>query len=178
MRRPVVRIDSLLGSLLLAAAVVASAGQWALGADPPPSAATPTAVPAQEQLEREFEDTLSGSVLTGRFTLSDAPKDAPLKEEKYTLEKVTKVAGNTWLFQTRIQYGDHDVTVPLPLEVRWAGDTPIITLTDMLVPGLGTFTARVIIFRGQYAGTWSGGNHGGHVFGTIQKIDRPKAEAK
>ena len=161
---------------LIAVALVVGVWQSGQSADPPAqSRSAAAAAPAtQEQLEREFENMVSGSVLTGRFTMSDAPKDAPLKEEKYTLEKVSKLAGATWLFQTRIQYGDHDLTLPLPLEVKWAGDTPIITLTDMPIPGLGTFTARVIMYRGQYAGTWSGGNHGGHLFGTIQKLDEKK----
>lgn len=163
---------SMTGAASLAATIVVFSGGLGRCADPPATSTTAAAAAAttQEQLERDFEQTLSGSVLTGRFTVSDAPKDAPLKEEKYTLERVSKLAGSTWLFQTRIQYGDHDLTLPLPLEVKWAGDTPIITLTDVPIPGLGTFTSRVIIYRGQYAGTWSGADHGGHLFGTIQKL--------
>jgi hypothetical protein len=37
------------------------------------------------------------------------------------------------------------------------------------IPGLGTYTARVLIYRGQYAGTWSGGDHGGELWGRIEK---------
>jgi hypothetical protein len=33
--------------------------------------------------------------------------------------------------------------VPIPLIVRWAGDTPVITLTDLTIPGVGTFTTRL-----------------------------------
>jgi hypothetical protein len=77
--------------------------------------------------------------------------------------------GDYWLFNTRIKYGKNDVQVPLPLEVKWAGTTPMITLTDFTVPGLGTFSARVVIYRNKYAGTWSHGEVGGHLFGTIEK---------
>ena len=45
----------------------------------------------------------------------------------------------------------------------------MITLTDFTVPGLGTFSARVVIYRNKYAGTWSHGEVGGHLFGTIEK---------
>ncbi len=57
----------------------------------------------------------------------------------------------------------------LPLTVKWAGDTPVITLTDMMVPGLGTYTARVLFHRGRYAGTWSASDHGGEMWGRIEK---------
>src|SRR5712692_9354899 len=117
-------------------------------------------------LEKQFQESLSDVVLTGHFTLG---KDDQLREEKYTIEKVSKIKGDLWLFQARIQYGSRDVTLPLPLRVEWAGDTPVITLTDLAIPGVGTYTARVLIYRGQYAGTWAGKGHGGHLFGRIVK---------
>ena len=132
-------------------------------------------VPNQEELEEQFAETMSGATLVGRFTLGKQQGDKPLTEDKYTLGKVSKLKNGLWSFETRIQYGDHDVKVPLALEVKWAGDTPVITLTDVLVPGLGTFTARVLVYRDEYAGTWSGGDHGGQMFG---RIERAKAAGK
>jgi len=66
--------------------------------------------------------------------------------------------------------------VPLPLEVKWSGDTPVITLTNFTIPALGTFTSRVLIYNGKYAGTWTHGKVGGHLFGTIEKMDEEKAK--
>jgi len=43
----------------------------------------------------------------------------------------------------------------------------VITLTDLTRPGMGTYTARVLLYRDQYAGTWSGNNAGGQMFGKI-----------
>jgi hypothetical protein len=122
----------------------------------------------QAALEREFEATMSGATLVGTFTVT-GQTDKKLNEEKYTIESVKKIGSEKWQFKSRIQYGTHDLTVPLALDVKWAGDTPVITLTDMPVPGFGTFTARVLVFRNEYAGTWSGGDHGGHLFGRIVK---------
>ena len=102
--------------------------------------------------------------MVGHFTLGE---NSNLREEKYTIKKVSKISGSIWLFQVRIQYGSNDVTVPLPLNVKWAGDTPIITLTDLSIPGLGTYTARVLIYRDQYAGTWSAEEIKGQLFGRI-----------
>ncbi len=142
-----------------------------LAADPPKS----TPAPTQEELDKQFAETLSGATMVGNFTVVGAKSDQPLKKDRYTLGEVKKLKNGLWSFETRIQYGDHDVKVPLALEVKWAGDTPMITLDKVLVPGLGTFTARVLIHRDWYAGTWSGGDHGGHMFG---KIERKGGEAK
>ena len=135
-----------------------------LAADPPKVKPAPT----QEELDKQFAETLSGATMVGNFTVVGAKSDQPLKEDRYTLGEVKKLKNGLWSFETRIQYGDHDVKVPLALEVKWAGDTPMITLDKVLVPGLGTFTARVLVHRDWYAGTWSGGDHGGHMFGKIE----------
>ena len=118
---------------------------------------------------RQFEQSLSGVVLNGRFTTLG--KNGTLPREEYTIRSVQKLAmGDFWLFQARIKYGDTDVTLPVPVEVKWAGDTPVITLTDVTIPGLGTFGARVVIHADKYAGTWTHGKASGHMFGVISKI--------
>ena len=121
-------------------------------------------------LEEDFRQSLSGATLVGYFTVGDQ-KD--LRGEKYTITKVSKIPGGLWLFQVRIQYGARDVTLPLPLNVQWAGDTPVITLTDLSIPGIGTYTARVLIYRDQYAGTWSGTDVGGQMFGRVVRETNP-----
>lgn len=120
--------------------------------------------PDQTELERRFEELLSGATLEGRFSVDGREE---LSRDTYAISKVSKVSGDTWLFQARVQYGSHDVTVPIPLTVKWAGDTPMITLTDLAIPGLGTYTARVLFHGNRYAGTWSGKTAGGEMFGKI-----------
>jgi hypothetical protein len=126
-------------------------------------------VPSQADLFKKFEQTMNGAVLAGQFTILGKDRDS-MPPEEYTIKRVSKLAdGDYWLFQARIKYGDKDVTVPLPLEVKWAGDTPVITLTDLTIPALGTFSARVVIDNGKYAGTWTHGDAGGHMFGVIRR---------
>jgi hypothetical protein len=95
--------------------------------------------------------------------------------EKSTIARVSKVKDkeDSWLFVTRIQYGKTDLEVPLTLQVKWAGDTPVITLTNLTIPALGTFTSRVMIYGDRYAGTWQHGKTGGHLWGKIEKIEQP-----
>ena len=63
--------------------------------------------------------------------------------------------------------------MPLPVSIKWAGDTPVITLTDLSIPGMGTYSARVVLYRDQYAGNverpegwW------GQVFGNIVRAQQ------
>ena len=117
----------------------------------------------QAELEARFEKLMTGCRMVGKFTRTGS--DKPPQEDSYTIAKVTKVGGDKWRFDAKIEYGKKSVTVPLVVSVRWAGDTPMIQVTKMAIPMLGTYSARVVIYDGQYAGLWSGSNYGGHMFG-------------
>jgi hypothetical protein len=138
-------------------------------------AATPTLAqvspnPVADEVERNaaLEKTLTGATLVGHFTVTGGESGEPA-QERYELQAVKHLEGEMWLITARIKYGDNDVSVPLPLPIRWAGDTPVITVDEIPVPGLGTFTARVMIYRDHYAGFWSGKDHGGHLFGIVER---------
>lgn len=139
-------------------------------------AAEDAKAPSQEQLEKKFETLMSGCVLDGHYTMWGGG-DKPAAD-KYTIEKVEKVKDDIWRFTARIQYGMIDVKLPLELEVKWAGDTPVITLDKFKVLGIGTFSCRIVIHGDQYAGTWDGGDHGGHMYGKIEKIKVEEKKAK
>ena len=139
------------------------------GSAQPAEPEAPAKVPSQADLFKTFEQTMNGAVLAGQFTILGKDRES-MPPEEYTIKRVSKLAdGDYWLFQARLKYGDKDVTIPLPLEVKWAGDTPVITLTDLTIPALGTFSARVVIDNGKYAGTWTHGDVGGHMFGVIRR---------
>jgi len=129
----------------------------------------------QEELEQKFSEKLSGATLVGQFTVSDMNDGKPLAQDKYQLGKVYKLPNGLWSFEARIQYGEHDVKLPLALPVKWAGDTPVISVTKVAFPGLGTYSARVLFYDDSYAGTWNGSTHGGEMWGKIVKADAAKA---
>lgn len=120
-------------------------------------------------LEKEFSERLSKSVLVGTFSLDGQKSANGGIPERYELESVTKVSGNLWTFLARIKYLNHDVKMPVTVPVIWAGDTPMISMTDMEIPQLGTFTARVFFYEDRYAGTWQHGKFGGHMWGYVEK---------
>lgn len=160
---------AILASLSLVALLACSTG-----------AATPE---EQEALEKAFEESMRGATLVGNFTVfdnegeSEAPEgESPglkLRAERYEIEKAVKQVGDIWTFHARIKFGDTDVTVPVPVKLSWAGDTPMVSVTDLGIPGVGTYTARVAFYRDAYAGMWWGTTHGGNMFG---KIERPGDE--
>ena len=125
----------------------------------------------QEAREEAFRQAMSGVALEGFFTVGDGSK---LRKERYEIARVSKLGGDIWVFQARIQYGSRDVTVPVPVRMEWAGDTPVLSLTEVAIPGLGTFTARVLFYDQQYVGIWRHGEVGGLHFGQI--VPEPDSE--
>ena len=118
----------------------------------------------------KFSDSMKGVRFTGFFTVDGS--DRPPSEETYEIHSVQKFGDeDLWVFTARIKYGKKDVTLPMPLPVKWVGDVPVITMQDLNIPGLGTFSAHVVIDGQKYAGTWSHGKVGGHLYGKISKID-------
>jgi len=120
--------------------------------------------PQMTAAEKQFQESMVNVTLAGYFTSGD---NAELKEDKYTIERVTKVKDDLWKFEARIQYNKKDVPIAMALPVKFAGDTPVISLTNFAVPGFGSFTARVLIYGDAYAGTWGDASHGGKLFGKI-----------
>ena len=123
----------------------------------------------QNKLFENFEKAMKGVRFSGFFTV-DGSKNPP-SEEVYEIQSVQKFGDqDLWIFTARIKYGQKDVTLPMPLPVKWVGTIPVITMDEMNIPGLGTFSAHVVIDGNKYAGTWSHGNVGGHLYGKITKI--------
>lgn len=146
-----------------------------LPADEPTTQPALSKAEKRKALEREFKEMLENSILKGTWAMT-GPEGlagkAPLseaREDKYTIAKVSKAGEDYWIVNARVQYADKDVTIPITVRVVWAGDTPVITLDKLSMPGLGTYSARVMIYRGFYCGTWFGANYGGIMSGQILK---------
>ncbi|HEY8749723.1 MAG TPA: hypothetical protein VIM11_17200 [Tepidisphaeraceae bacterium] len=132
-------------------------------------AAAPVEAPDRQKLEKELEERLSGARMTGYY-MSDGQQGPP-KQDQYTLKKVAKRDGDKWLFTAVLAYGDKSMAIPLEIPIYWAGDTPVISVTNFSLMGMGSYTARVMLYKDHYAGTWSSATHGGYLWGKIEKID-------
>ena len=140
---------------------------WLLSATGAGQAAAPESL---SERERAFTERMQNVVLIGNFTIEgrDVPGGRP---ERYEISSVTKLDGDRWRFNARVTYASVDVTVPVVVPVLWAGGTPMVSITDVALPGLGEgFSARVLFYETRYAGTWDHGEYGGLMYGTIEPM--------
>lgn len=119
---------------------------------------------------------LSGKKFVGRFTV-DGSGDFEPKVEEYEIRSCEKLPqDDLYRLNARIKYGKVDQEVPLEIKILFAGETPVITLDSMWIPGMGTFDARVLIRRDRYSGTWKHDSKGGHLFGKLEPVTAKAAE--
>ena len=151
--------------LILGLALAASAQtEKPAGATASGSAA---AKPSQAELEKKFIATLTKATLGGNWTMIQNGQLSSEKADKYTINSVMKIGADAWLINARIHYAGKDIVAPIPVQVKWAGDTAVIIVDKIPVPGSGVYSARVLIYEKTYAGSWSGGDHGGLLSGII-----------
>jgi hypothetical protein len=139
--------------------------------NPSPERAAPTAAapaPAVADVEARFQATLTNATLTGRW----APlREGVLGEERggdsYQIVGVTKVGGDTWVVRSKLQYREREFVLPIPVQVRFAGDTAILMVDKLTIPDGGTYSARVMFYEHTYSGMWTGGRGGGLLYGVI-----------
>lgn len=124
--------------------------------------------------EKQFAASMTNVVLVGQFSIDGKEKGSPTPE-RYEVTSATKLEGDRWEIAARIKYGKHDVTVPVQLKVLWAGDTPVMTMDDLTIPGMGSFTARVMVHGSRYCGSWQHDAVGGLMWGRIESA-KPKAK--
>jgi len=136
-------------------------------------------IPSQEELEGKFKAMLTKATLAGRW----APiKDGTLgdeKTDKYEIVSVGKVSGDSWVVNAKMKYGGREFVAPFPVKVRWAGDAAVLSVENLQMPGgQNSYSARVMFYENTYAGTWSGGSHGGMLSGLITQEKDEKTEPK
>lgn len=134
------------------------------------AAADNSSKPELAELHKKFTEQMKDVKLIGKFTIvGQNPEKLP--DESYEISSAKKLPGSNtkWVITARIKYGKLDVNLPVPVNVEFAGDTPVISLTKATIPTLGTFSCRVVIYNGKYAGTWTHGKVSGYMFGKVEK---------
>jgi hypothetical protein len=144
----------------------------AIAASPIGGAAQQPAAPVEmNALEKQFQQDMTNVTLTGFFTVGDAPATMP---DKYTILSIKKTDVDVWDVEATIEYGTKSYKATVKVPVKWAGDTPVLTLSNYLIAGQGVYSARILIHNGLYAGTWGAQAKGGKMFGKIVKNEPAK----
>jgi hypothetical protein len=120
-----------------------------------------------QEAEAKFKALLANATLSGRWCMVADGRLGEDKEDNYTIVDVQKVGGDSWIIRAHVKYGDSDFVAPIPVKVKWAGDTPVLMVDKLTVPGGGTYSARVMFYENTYSGTWTAGTRGGLLHGTI-----------
>ena len=97
--------------------------------------------PADADRDRQVEQLLNGVTLVGRSTTTG--RDTLSSEERYVIEGVTRISGETWMVRSRFQYSGRDIPIVIPVQIRWAGDTPVLCLTDFAIQKLVEHSAEL-----------------------------------
>jgi len=156
--------------LLMIAFLFMTAEMMPVVAESPADAAPRQPAQTLSERDEEFKKLVTNVRLVGNFTMDGDKDPGKLRREEYAITGAMKLGnGDLWALNSRINYGDVDLTVPVPVQVQWAGNTPVIAVEGVTIPGLGTFSARVLLDKTRYAGTWSHDEKGGHLFGIIER---------
>ena len=127
---------------LLALLLVTFAAGWIVAKTGIGTAMDPAQLP---ELERQFIEQMRGVSMVGKFTIA-GQEDRPARADRYDISSVEKVGEDRWRFNALI--GEKNVTLPVTVTMRWVDNTPMIMLTDMTIPTMGTFSGmRVFLWR-------------------------------
>jgi len=117
--------------------------------------------------EAKFIATLTNATLKGRWCGFKDGQLGPDKDESYTIASVKKIEGDQWQINAHLSYGGRDIDLPIFVQVKWAGDTPVLVVEKLSLGAARTYSARVMIYDKTYAGWWTAPDHGGLLSGLI-----------
>lgn len=125
-------------------------------------------IPSLEELEASFKKTFTKATMSGRWSSLEEGRLGPEKKDRYTINSVSKVGKDVWLMNARVDYRGKELTIPVPVQVKWAGDTAVIVVDNFAMPGSdNAYSARVLVYNNTYSGHWSGEDVGGMLYGVI-----------
>lgn len=176
-----------LAAMLLSNVAVSPARETAPAPDSPdrekaPAASAPEKKSAEspEELEKAFIATLTNATLTGRWCFIREGKMGQDREETYRIKSVERKSPDSdlWTVNASFKYAGLEISLPVPLRVQWAGDTPVMIVDNIGIPGGRKYSARVMIYGDTYSGTWTGGETGGLLHGVITREETPAPASK
>ena len=119
--------------------------------------------------EEKLRAMVSNCLLDTRWCTTKNGKMSEEYQDTYSIQSATRKGKEQWTINVLVEVLGRNVAVPIPVRLSWAGETPVVTLEKVSVPGLGSYSARVLLYENTYAGVWSANGRAGMLHGTIQK---------
>lgn len=150
-------------------AILLFGGGWMSGRLGIGQVVEPDSLPEAEQA---FAERMRNVDLVGTFTVAGREGRSP---DRYAIASVEKIGDDLWRFNASMDCcGLDGSAIPIAVPMRFVGDTPVIMMTDTELPGIGTFSVRLLFYGDRYAGTWQHGEVGGIMSGRIEPRDQPQ----
>jgi len=132
------------------------------------TALTAFAEDSKSDQEAKFVALLKDATLQGRWAPLKDGQLGPEKEDTYQIVSAQKLEGERWQINARLRYGGQSIDVPVPATVKFASDTAILIVDDFSLANYRAYSARLMFHNNAYSGTWSGGDHGGMLYGVVK----------
>jgi len=147
-------------------------------AEEKPAAEQTPAAADQAVAEREaaFAAMLKNATLKGSWIPVRGGAVEKEKADGYEIARAEKVEGDTWHIVSKMKHQGREFEFPIPVTVKWAGDTAVMILDEVQAGRGNKYSARVMYHNDRYAGSWwSATQAGGLLSGAIT---RPKTKAE
>jgi hypothetical protein len=127
---------------------------------------------ASSEVETNFVAMLKNAALKGTWApVQQAQLGTTRKDDGYRIARVEKKEGDKWSLVYLINYQGKDIEYPMPVTVKFAGDTAVLILDNVRAGrDKANWSARVMFHENVYTGRWwETGNkeHGGTIEGVI-----------
>ena len=124
------------------------------------------------EAEANFIAMLKNATLKGTWApVQQAQLGASRKDEGYRIARVEKKEGDKWTLVYLVSYQGKDIEYPMPVTVKFAGDTAVLILDNVRAGrDKANWSARVMFHENVYTGRWwETGNkeHGGTIEGIV-----------
>lgn len=134
------------------------------------------AIPAGSQeadiaaLETAFAASLKNATLTGSWIPVSGGSAGEQKKDSYRVVRAAKVEGDRWEIVSLMRRQGQEIEVPIPVTVKWAGDTAVMILDNAATGGGKSYSARVLFHNDRYAGSWWASDEpGGLLSGVVTR---------
>jgi hypothetical protein len=122
------------------------------------------------ELEVVFIAMLKNASLEGTWVPIQGGQSSGQKADRYSVVRAEKVEGDQWHIVSKMKHQGQEIEFPIPVTVKWAGDTAVMILDEVATGGGKSYSARVLFHNDRYAGSWWASDQaGGLLSGTISR---------
>lgn len=130
----------------------------------------PLPAAAQDDIEADFIAMLKDATLKGTWAPVADGQQGDDRDDGYHIVRAEKVDGDKWHIVTKVSRQGQTFEYPIPVAVKFAGDTAVMILDDSRTGDGGTWSARVLFHNDVYAGSWwNSEGKAGTISGTISR---------